>query len=154
MQKSNINNIFVSHYHTDAEKIESLRNLLNKKGITTKDSSIYEAKAKNNANNPDYIKSLIRPQIQWAGKVIVLIGSKTSQSDWVNWEIKYAAEKGKRIIGVFLSGETDADIPIELKNYGDALVAWNSDKIIKAINGEDIWEYDNNSSNEITRTSC
>lgn len=39
-----IKNIFVSHYHTDAEKIENLKALLSKHGMTMRDSSIYENK--------------------------------------------------------------------------------------------------------------
>ncbi len=140
MSEEKINNIFVSHYHSDAEHIEGIKNLLSKKNIQARDSSIYEAKEKNNAKNPEYIKSIIRQQIQWAGTVIVLIGPKTSESDWVNWEIEYAAEKGKRIVGVFLRGATESDIPEALKENGDALVAWNSDKISQAIDGNDIWD--------------
>lgn len=157
MSKEEINNIFVSHYHSDAKKIEDLKNLLGEKGISIRDSSIYEEKAKNNAKNPDYIKSLIRPQIQWAGTIIALIGPKTNESDWVNWEIEYAAEKGKRIVGIFLWGATKSDIPSALENDADALVTWNSDKIIRAINGEDIWEDSDGSTTSarnISRGTC
>ena len=41
---SDIKNIFVSHYHTDAERIEDLKSLLGTHGMTMKDSSIYENK--------------------------------------------------------------------------------------------------------------
>lgn len=61
--------------------------------------------------------------------------------------------KEKGIVGVFLNGATDEDIPIELKNYGNALVAWNSKKISDALDGQDIWEHDN-SSNIIPRNIC
>lgn len=132
-------NIFVSHYHSDAEKIENMKELLKKKNFYVRDSSIYEEKNENNANNEDYIKSLIRPQIEWAGTVVVLIGKNTADSDWVRWEIETAAKKDKRIVGVFLQGETDSPIPNALNDYGDALVKWNSDSIINAINGNDEW---------------
>lgn len=134
-------NLFISHYHSDADKIENLKSLLAKKNNEVRDSSIYEAKAKNSANNEDYIKTLIRPQINWAGTVVVLIGEKTSTSNWVNWEIEYAAQNGKRIVGVYLQGAKDEDIPKAFKDHGDALVAWNADKINKAVNGDDsLWE--------------
>lgn len=98
---SNTKNIFVSHYHSDAEKIEQLNALLNRHGLKMKDSSIYENKNPNNAHNEEYIKSLIRPRIEWAGTLVVLVGKDTSKSDYVNWEIEYAAQKGKRIVGVY-----------------------------------------------------
>lgn len=132
-------NIFVSHYHSDAEKIEDMKALLKNKNFYVRDSSIYEEKSKNSAHNEDYIKSLIRPQIDWAGTVVVLVGKSTADSDWVNWEIENAASDGKRIVGVYLQGETDSKIPDALNEHGDALVKWNSDSIIDAINGNDEW---------------
>lgn len=135
-------NIFVSHQHNDADKIEAFKNLIGRHGMDMRDSSIYEYKLKNNATNEHYIKyELIKPQIQWAGTVVVLIGKDTGKSDYVNWEIKTAAEMGKRIVGVFLQGAKDEDIPPELYEHGHNLVGWNGEKIVRAINGEDMeWE--------------
>ena len=135
-------NIFVSHQHNDADKIESFKSLIGRHGIDMKDSSIYEKKLKNNATNEQYIKQeLIKPQVKWAGTVIVLIGKDTAKSDYVNWEIKTAGEMGKRIVGVYLQGAKEEDIPKELNEYGHNLVGWNGDKIVRAINGEDMdWE--------------
>lgn len=137
-----VKNIFVSHQHNDADKIEDLKKLIGKHGIEMRDSSIYEKKLKNNAKNEQYIKQeLIKPQMKWAGTVVVLIGKDTAKSDYVNWEIKTAAEMGKRIIGVYLRGAKDEDIPEELKEYGSNLVGWDGEKIVGAINGEDMdWE--------------
>ncbi|MBR0413752.1 MAG: TIR domain-containing protein [Clostridia bacterium] len=135
----NAKNIFVSHHHTDAESIEKLKDLLSKNGLTMRDSSIYESKSQNNAHNEEYIKSLIRPQINWAGEIIVLIGSNTAKSDWVDWEIEAAAKKDKRIIGVYLPGEKDAELSDAFNTYADSLIGWDSSSIIDALNGEDIW---------------
>ncbi|MBQ9610589.1 MAG: TIR domain-containing protein [Lachnospiraceae bacterium] len=135
-------NIFVSHYHADADKIEGLKDLIGRHGVDMRDSSIYEAKLKNNATNENYIKyELIKPQIQWAGTVVVLIGDKTANSDYVDWEIKTAAEMDKNIVGVFLPGAKEEDVPPALNEYGSNLVGWNGEKIVDAINGEELeWE--------------
>lgn len=70
----------------------------------------------------------------------MLIGPETNTREWVDWEIEYANSIGdKRIIGVYLPGATDADVPENLNNYGDSLVPWNSDKLEAAIDGENIW---------------
>lgn len=50
---NNTKNIFVSHYHTDADRIEDLKSLLSKHGMTMRDSSIYENKNPNNAHNEE-----------------------------------------------------------------------------------------------------
>ena len=49
-------NIFVSHQHNDADKIESFKDLIGRHGVNMRDSSIYENKLKNNAKNEQYIK--------------------------------------------------------------------------------------------------
>lgn len=145
-----IKNIFVSHYHEDADKIISFKNLIGRHGIDMRDSSIYEAKLKNNAKNEQYIKQeLIKPQMRWAGTIAVLIGKDTAKSDYVNWEIETAAKMGKRIVGVFLQGAQKEDIPPALIEHGDNLVGWNGEKIVRAINGEDMdWENPDGTSRE------
>lgn len=140
--KEEIKNIFVSHQHNDADKIEAFKSLIGRHGINMRDSSIYESKLKNNAKNEQYIKQeLIKPQMTWAGTVVVLIGKDTAKSDYVNWEIETAAKMGKRVVGVYLQGAKEEDVPEELNEYGHALVGWNGEKIVRAIDGEDMdWE--------------
>jgi len=67
-----------------------------------------------------------------------MIGSQTHSREWVNWEIEKAAQQGKRILGVFMHGGKDANIPENLEKYGDGLVGWNSEKIIAGLEGEDV----------------
>lgn len=152
-------NIFVSHYHSDSKYIKDIVRILKKHDTEMRDSSIYEEKAKNDAKNPDYIRSLLSPHITWAGTVIVLIGPKTSSSDWVNWEVEYAAKHDKNIVGVFLKGATDADVPKAIMEKGTSLIAWNPDKIAQAVNGDEIWENPDGTPREtpifeVTRSTC
>jgi len=133
-------NMFISHYGGDEEYVEKFKKLISK-NYDVRDSSLVETEP-NNATNKEYIKSILRDQINWAGKVVVLIGPKTHEREWVNWEIEYAATHGdKRVIGVYLPGATESDLPKALDEYGDACVAWNNDKIKSALDGEDLWEY-------------
>lgn len=75
-------------------------------------------------------------KISWSSTVVVLIGKDTHTRPWVNWEINKANEQGKRIVGVYARGGTEADIPKSLEAYASAIVNWNSDSIIGAIDGE------------------
>jgi hypothetical protein len=139
MAKKEPVNIFISHCGEDADQLENLRNLLKAEGYEVRDSSIDE-RHPNNAKDPEYIKSLIRPKIDWAGKVLILIGPETHTKEWVDWEIEYANKNGdKRIVGIYVKGGTDADVPKNLKIYGDALIAWNSGKLVSAIEGKNLW---------------
>lgn len=134
-------NLFVSHKGEDESKIEAFKKLMEKRGYDFRDSSIKESEP-NRANNEDYIKDkYLRPSIDWAGTVVVLIGNNTHKSEWVNWEIEYAIKRGKKIVGVFLQGEADAQLPKALADYADSCVSWNADKIDEAIKtNHTIWE--------------
>jgi len=81
------------------------------------------------------IRRLLRMKISWAGAMIVLIGKETHTRPWVDWEIKQAEKQGKRIVGVYERGGTEADIREALKKYSNSIVAWNSDSIVVAIEG-------------------
>lgn len=129
-------NIFISHIHEDDELLPKLKELISKAGMEVRDGSINSHKP-NGASNEEYIKrEILAPRIEWASTLVVLITHQTAQSDWVNWEIKYAIEQGKNVVGVFAHGATDADIPEELRKHGDAaIVGWQSERVVGAISG-------------------
>lgn len=130
-------NIFISHVHEDDGMLPKLKDLISKAGMDVRDGSINSEKP-NAATSEAYIKGqILAPRIRWASTLVVLINHDTAQSDWVNWEIKYASEQGKNVVGVFAHGATDADIPDELRKHGDAaVVGWQSERVVDAINGK------------------
>lgn len=128
-------NVFISHIHEDDADLAALKDLLAEHGCEFRDSSVNTSNP-NEANDPDYIKSqILAPKIQWAGTVVVLISPGTHESDWVDWEIAYAQKLGKRIVGVWSHGSKDSDLPEKLDDYADAIVGWQAEVIIDAING-------------------
>lgn len=130
-----VKNVFVSHIHEDDEGLEQLKELLAKGGFQIRDASITSDKP-NEAASPEYIKDqILAPRIRWASTLIVYITPDTSDSDWVNWEIEYAQKMGKRIVGVWAHGANESNLPDALDTYADAVVGWNSDRIIDAISG-------------------
>lgn len=138
-----IKNVFISHVHEDDSLLSDLKNLISRAGMEVRDASITDEKP-NYAENEQYIKyQILAPKIDWASTLVVLISHDTAYSDYVNWEIKYAIEHGKRVVGVFVQGATDADIPEELGKIGDAaIVGWQGNRVIDAINGN-IGDWDN-----------
>ena len=137
---TNQKNVFISHVHEDDELVGKLKDLLGKSGYGIRDSSIDSSKP-NEATSENYIKSgILAPHIQWASVVVVLVTPKTKDSKWVDWEIEYAKKEGKRIVGVWGQGCQDTDIPQALESYGDAMVGWQTDGVIDAIEGKiDKW---------------
>ena len=140
--------MFISHYGKDDEHVGGLKGLMAKKGYTLKNSSIDSTKP-NQASNEDYIRQLLRSRIKWAGTTIVLIGPKTHTREWVDWEIKQSEKAGNRIVGVYIQGATDSDVPESFEKYGNALVGWQSDRVIDAIEGTcNNWEKTDGSKRE------
>lgn len=135
-----IHNVFVAHRHEDDAKIGELKELLKGKGVDIRSSSITSDKP-NKAHNPDYIKrEILRPAIKWAGKVIVLITPETKNHEWVDWEINCAEDLNKPIIGVWARGSAGCEIPDALERHADAVVGWNSEHILRALNNKRLWE--------------
>lgn len=136
-------NIFISHHHKDDKSVTDFTNLLGGKDYGIRNSSI-RAKPRNqerldkNQIPEKTLKRLLSMKMRWASTVVVLIGLQTHSRKWVNWEIQEAAKLGKRIIGVFMQGGKDADIPEKLEEFGDGLVGWNTGKIIAGIEGEEV----------------
>ncbi|MBX3458574.1 MAG: TIR domain-containing protein [Planctomycetes bacterium] len=134
---ADLRNIFISHAHEDDAELPGLKKLIASKGMEVRDSSITSDKP-NAALNKEYIqREILLPRIQWASTLVVLISHDTAGSWWVNWEIQKAVELGKKVVGVFAQGATDADVPEELKKCGDAVVVgWQGERVIDAINGD------------------
>lgn len=130
-------NVFISHVHEDDELLPKLKDLCAGAGMEVRDGSINSDKP-NNASDPDYIKrEILRPRIEWASTLVVLITHETAPSYWVNWEIDIARELGKTIVGVYANGAKGADLPDALRECGDAaVVGWRGERVVAAINGE------------------
>lgn len=133
--------LFISHHHQDDAEVTKLTNLLNSKGYDIRNSSV-RMKPENQRRMDEkrvsdkVIERILRMKISWASTVIVLIGKDTHSRPWVNWEIDKANEQGKRIVGVYVRGGTEADIPPSLEDHASAIVGWNTDSIMSAIDGE------------------
>lgn len=129
-------NIFISHVHEDDALLPRLKDLISKAGMDVRDGSINSSKP-NAASNDEYImREIIAPRIRWASTLVVLISDDTARSDWVNREIKFAIEQGKNVVGVYAQGATDADIPEELAKHAAAIVGWQGERVVDAINGK------------------
>jgi len=134
--------VFISHHHADDAQVSNLTAMLARKGYDFRNSSI-RAKPANQRRldkglvKPETIRRLLRMKISWAGTIVVLIGKDTHKRPWVNWEIEQANKQGKRIVGVYERGGTEADKPEALEKYASAIVGWNAESIVAAIDGTD-----------------
>lgn len=133
--------VFVSHHHADDDEVDNLTALLRRSGYDVRNSSI-RAKAANQRRlergevSDETIRRLLRLKISWAGRIVALIGKNTHERPWVDWEIRQAHKQGKRIVGVYIRGGTEAELPAALEKYASALVGWKSKNIMAAIDGD------------------
>jgi hypothetical protein len=132
--------VFVSHHHADDARVTNLTNMLRRNALEIRNSSIRAKPANAERLRKGLIaektlKRLLRMKMSWASTVVVVIGEKTHERPWVNWEIETAHRLGKRIVGIYTHGGTENDAPAALNKYEDARVAWNSKNIIGAIEG-------------------
>ena len=151
--------LFISHHHKDDAEVTKLIDLISGKGYDIRNSSI-RVKPKNQKRleqkkvDDEVIRRLLRMKISWAGSVVVLIGKETHQREWVDWELEQANKQGKRIVGVFVSGGSEADIPKNFEAYGSALVKWNGDSIVRALEGENNFENPDGTTRKATNTGA
>ncbi len=129
-------NAFISHITEEEGDIPRLKAMMERHGITARNYSITTDKF-NNARNEEYIKGkILGPQIDQTSVLLTHIAPGTKESKWVNWEIEYAHKHGKRIVGVWQRGALGCELPEALGKYADAIVGWNGESIIDAINGD------------------
>ena len=156
--REQIRNVFISHIHEDDGGINQIQNLAGRHGMIVRNGSVTSDRP-NSAEAENYIKyQILAPRIDWASVLVVYVSPETRHSWWVNWEIEYAHRQGKRIVGVWERGARDCELPEALEDYADAIVGWNGESIIDAINGEsDEWHQPDGSEQEyrvIRRHSC
>lgn len=131
-------NIFISHYGKDDEHVQSLKSRLKEQGYDVRNFSVDSTNHKDGRKPSDAtVERLLRMRIRWSKTFICLIGPKTHTREWVNDEIKWAHEQGKKIIGIYMHGYKEtAELPQNLILYSSSIIGWNSiDKLGDFIEG-------------------
>jgi hypothetical protein len=85
------------------------------------------------STDTDYVKRCVRDQLTGTSVLVVLIGQKTAESDWVAWEIAEARSMGKGIVGIRLKGAEKAAVPEGLVEAGAEVIEWDPSKFNDAI---------------------
>lgn len=133
------NNIFISHLGEDDSHVQSLKQRLIERGNNVRNFSIDSTKHKNGRIPSDeVIRRYLRIRAKMSSTIICLIGHDTHNSKWVNYEIRLAHLYGKRIVGIYSHGSSNAvELPEAYKKYGSPPIGWNSlDKLSEIIDGK------------------
>jgi hypothetical protein len=159
---SDTHNIFISHKGEDDVQVQNLKARLKSQGYDVRNFSVDSTNHKDGRRPSDaVIARLLRMRIGWSSTFICLIGPDTHTSKYVNDEIRYAHEQGKRIVGIYAHGSANnVELPEAFKKYGGTPLGWNSlDKLGDAIEGKSMPAENPDGSSrkpiyEVTRVKC
>ncbi|AWB47821.1 nuclease [Gemmobacter aquarius] len=73
----------------------------------------------------------IRNQIRPVQCVVIVSGMYVNHSDWIQFEMDFAKDLGKPILGIRRWGEQRT--PVAVETAADEMVSWNSASIVSAI---------------------
>jgi hypothetical protein len=113
-------NVFISYARADAHRLDAILNGLIAKGLVKEEDRILKEEdlpAKHGA-----LRDHVRKRIQSASKLIVIWGTASANSQWVNYEIGLADALGKPIIAVISTNDAVA-LPANLQNVQIVTVA-------------------------------
>lgn len=85
------------------------------------------------SRDPAYIRRCINERMLGTSVTVVLIGTKTHESEWVDYEIRRTVEEGKGLLGIRLKGRDESIIPPRLDEVGAETIDWEPDKFNDAI---------------------
>ena len=126
--------VFISYQHDDIQQAKGF-NLLRWNRYVDFDFVGRHLLSPANSSDPTYIRRRIREEIHGTSTTVVLIGNKTSQSDWVDFEIKESLQRGSGVIGIRLKGAENAKVPPALEESGCKVIDWAPDTFEDEIEG-------------------
>jgi hypothetical protein len=116
--------VFISFDHDDTEKVNGFLGLRNI--IDTFECYNHKLDYRIKSADVDYIKRVIREDyIKPASVTVILIGNKTAQSGWVQWEIEESIRQGKGMLGIQLK-DCNGTTPEGLKT--NSVGSWQPEK--------------------------
>jgi hypothetical protein len=93
----------------------------------------YSVKIPYTSDNAAYIRTQIKEKIRSASVTICLLGTDTSKSTWVDWELETSYALGNRVLGVRLYANLVCPTPNAISSRGGSVLGWDIEAIVKAI---------------------
>ena len=97
---------FSFHYDRDAWRVQQIINMGKLEGQPLLSPQKWEEIKR---RGEQAIKNWIAEQMKYKSAVVVLVGSQTAQRRWVKYEIAYAWDNRKPLVGVRINGLADRD---------------------------------------------
>lgn len=94
------------HYKPDCWRASQVRNIGTIEGNKPAPDNEWE---KITSAGDDAIKKWINDQIKYRSCTVVLVGSKTANRKWINYEIVRSWDTGMGVVGIYIYGLRDSD---------------------------------------------
>lgn len=124
-------NVFISHSWDHVEDLRRLRTLLKNRGYFNVEFKEVAPDSPINSSNSEYVKRVLRKNIEDSNVVLGIAGMYASYSEWMDWELSTAISKGKKVVGVIPWGQER--ISQTVTKYSTENVRWNTESIVDAI---------------------
>lgn len=123
--------LFLSFHAEDRARVNGLRLMARSDRV---DWKMYDGSVRGaiDSANAHYIRKVIKAKIRQASVLVCLIGNGTAWRDWVDWEVRTAAELRKGICGVRLKGSRGRPPPA-LQEFGAPVAQWGVEGLTTAI---------------------
>jgi len=100
------------HYKPDCWRVANIRNI----GAIERNKSASDNDWETiTSNGPEAIKKWIKDQMQHRSCTVVLVGSKTANRKWINYEIVKSWDSGMGVVGIYIHGLKNSDRHISEK---------------------------------------
>lgn len=123
--------VFISHSWDYVDDLKRLRNLLEQRGYFHVEFT--EASPDNpiHSDRNKYVRIALSQRIESSDIVLGIAGVYASYSEWMEWELDKAIEKGIPIVGVVPWGHER--ISRIVSSRANEIVRWNTESIVDAI---------------------
>ncbi len=125
-------NVFISFVSEDLTEVNLLRGQAKNENsdIEFNDWSLKEPF---DSKKAEYIKRGIRERIRQCSVTIVYVSDKTTDSKWVDWEIRESVAMEKGVVAMYKGKNPPAPLPKAITDNKIPVVPWNQKELAKAI---------------------
>ena len=125
-------NVFISFASEDLDEVNLLRGQAKNENsnIEFNDWSLREPF---DSEKADYIKRGIRERIRQSSVTVVYVSDNTTNSKWVDWEIRESLAMGKGVIAMHKGNNAPSRLPRAVTDNLISVLPWKQEELTKAI---------------------
>jgi hypothetical protein len=125
-------NVFISFASEDLNDVNMLRGQAKNENsdIEFNDWSLKEPF---DSKDAEYLKRGVRERIRQCSVTVVYVSVETTDSKWVDWEIRESIAMGKGVVAMYKGDKPPARLPKAVTDNKVPVVPWNQKELAKAI---------------------